>query len=198
MKRSSVPAASKVNHNLPTLATKPKTVCKVPQLDKFAVNKKKKLDYEMENCQKIISKHRVINRTPYEATLSPIKCGLVSINLPRNVADSLDTEEDLEEALKQLNGIDEKENIMVDVENSPIDEKIDVEEQPSKNVNTCNNPLPCGSCGLELNINNSALCTKCNLHMHINCGVLDLTTENSLMCSSCAKGMTIVDSQQDC
>lgn len=47
--------------------------------------------------------HRIIKKTPYEATLGPIKCGLKSTSLPDVVLNSLETEEDLEEALNEYN-----------------------------------------------------------------------------------------------
>lgn len=52
--------------------------------------------------QKNTSKHRVINRTPYEALLGPISCGLSSIPLPGDVLNSVSTEEELEEALSNV------------------------------------------------------------------------------------------------
>ncbi|KAJ8688341.1 hypothetical protein QAD02_024136 [Eretmocerus hayati] len=50
--------------------------------------------------------HQIINRTPYESVLGPIKFGLSSTNLPREVNASFNTEEDSESALtNQNNGV---------------------------------------------------------------------------------------------
>lgn len=36
------------------------------------------------------------------------------------------------------------------------------------------------------------------MQIHINCAVLDLSTENSLICSLCIRGQNLVDVQNDC
>lgn len=61
--------------------------------------------------QKNTSKHRIINRTPYEALLGPIKCGLSSINLPENILENVSTEEDLEKALSNIESQNNEQNI---------------------------------------------------------------------------------------
>lgn len=48
------------------------------------------------------SRHRIIKRSPYQAVLGPISYGLCSFNLPTNAASIIQTEEDLENVIRQL------------------------------------------------------------------------------------------------
>ncbi|XP_011858666.1 PREDICTED: KRAB-A domain-containing protein 2-like [Vollenhovia emeryi] len=58
--------------------------------------------YEVQ-WQKNTSRHRVINRSPYEALLGPIKNSIRNTYLPDEILNSLKTEEDLEQALEEQN-----------------------------------------------------------------------------------------------
>lgn len=54
--------------------------------------------------QKNTSRHRVINRSPYDALFAvPVKCGTRSTSLLDEVLNFLESEEDLELALQQFN-----------------------------------------------------------------------------------------------
>lgn len=55
---------------------------------------------ENEICN--TSRHRVINRNPYEAALGPVKCGVRITSLPDEILNSLTTEEDLDQAVEEL------------------------------------------------------------------------------------------------
>lgn len=53
--------------------------------------------------QKNTSKHRIINRAPYEAVFGPIRCGVTSSSLPETCLQTVETEDELEAIVSQFN-----------------------------------------------------------------------------------------------
>lgn len=84
--------------------------------------------------RKNTSHHRIINRAPYEAVFGPIRHGIYNINLPREILDSLDDEDDLETAIEEFNWrnkLDLLEGNASIVTNSVV-------EKEAKGTSTCN------------------------------------------------------------
>lgn len=84
--------------------------------------------------KKNTSKERIINRTPYEAVLGPIKCGLSTASIPAEIQKKLHSEEGLEEVLADLN-----------------QQQLDVSEESSQqSIFPSNHEELCASCRLQI------------------------------------------------
>ncbi|XP_046605009.1 KRAB-A domain-containing protein 2-like [Neodiprion virginianus] len=104
------------------------------------------------------SKHRVINRTPYEAMFGPIKNGVATFNLPRDVIANLNTAEDLENALRLLSDLDQQQQHQ---DNPAV---LSTQEKTQEHT--------CIACESGVSLEDAVTCQECDLETHINCGTL--------------------------
>lgn len=65
----------------------------------------------------------MLNRTPYEALLGPIKCGIRSFNIPEKMLNEIRTEEDLEKILTQMKNRSDVNSSGQDAEPGPVTEE---------------------------------------------------------------------------
>ncbi|XP_046608871.1 KRAB-A domain-containing protein 2-like [Neodiprion virginianus] len=128
------------------------------------------------------SKHRVINRTPYEAMFGPMKNGVASFNLPRDVIANLNTEEDLENALRLLSDSDQQQQHQ---DNPTV---LSTQEKTQEHI--------CIVCESGVSLEDAVTYQECDLETHINCGTL--ADQDTFFCSLCSRKKHIHDVQEDC
>lgn len=120
--------------------------------------------------------------------LGPIKNGLSTLNLPH--ISNLNSEEDLENALKN---VDNSQNDEVDMmEKDVMSENLTQEDIIPENEE---NQL-CPTCASMFEITNAVTCYICTSDVHISCG--EPVYEEHFICSLCARREQLKSAQDDC
>ncbi|XP_043462868.1 KRAB-A domain-containing protein 2-like [Leptopilina heterotoma] len=143
--------------------------------------------YEVQ-WQKNTSLHRVIKRTPYEAVLGPIRCGLQTTSLPDEILNTLHTEEQLTNTINEYN--------------SNLQLKSVYETEPTISE-ACREVAVEASSSEESAVNaiqnsNRANCSICQMHIDDDFGKPSTSDEQNLVCSLCARGKRLKEVQNDC
>lgn len=164
--------------------------------------------------RKNTAKHRIINRSPYEALLGPISCGIRSLDIPEEMLDNLQTEEDLERIMVELRGV---QNEISNPDIQPHSLTVKASEIPPELLSSEIPPeipseistkiydpadIPpadldiCIICLVILQENEAKPCSICEVMLHLDCGV---NFDNAdFVCPLCLRGRELVKTRQDC
>ncbi|XP_043467654.1 uncharacterized protein LOC122501927 [Leptopilina heterotoma] len=158
--------------------------------------------YEVQ-WMKNASKHRTINRAPYEAVFGPVKNGLASFNLPQDVAENLNTEEELEIDLLNLTKPDIHQEdqaistVQTQDESKTLSKGQSQDEIDNNELLTETRPQKfCSICHSSMDIMDAVSCSDCHSEIHFQCG--DQVDVGSFICNLCARGKHLLEVQDDC
>ncbi|XP_051165171.1 KRAB-A domain-containing protein 2-like [Leptopilina boulardi] len=136
------------------------------------------------------SKHRIINRAPYEAILGPIRNGLACFNLPDSVTENLETEEDLENALSSFKELHANQEDLSSSSSQTYEEN-GTESRAQGQIQKF-----CGICETPMEVKDTVSCMECDAEFHFQC--VNQVAADKFICLLCARGKHLLDAQEDC